>query len=294
MLCYIIFTNDMESQPNKPKREHGSSKSENDGSVRPPGADKPAAGGSAEPANKAGLQNKNKYGSVPPPCLKSDAEVSQWLLEAEQEDRRLAGCDAEGSGERRGRARRSGGRGAEDGLPESSRHPANRRWRHRGCIYQLPVSDPIPMPVIPYDPYNQLWLRQEFRRIQGNKPPVKKVPKKKRKSMQALAADGFVVAKGCQSDDDDYDSEDDLEYNEKGEVVCPICSRMPVEVGVDVTPRGQDTAATIVTTADDSIIAVVDCPPADAVHDAAFVIAARAAIRKTSVDLLHEVYIYIL
>lgn len=285
--------NDMELQP-LAKREDSSSKSKNDGSVRPPGADKPAAGGSNEPANKAGLQNKNKYGSIPPSRLKSDAEVSQWLLEAEQEDRRRAGLSDERSDERRVRVKRSGGLGAEDGQPEPiSRYLANRRWRHRGCSYRLPVSDPIPMPIIPYDPSNQLWLRQEFRRIQG-KAVVKKVSKKKRRSMKVLAEDGFVVAKGCQSDDDDdYDSEDDLEYNEKGEVLCPLCSQMPLEVAVDVTPRGQDTAATIVITADDSTIAVIDCPPADAVRDAAFVIAAKAAIRKTSIDLLHEVCIII-
>ncbi|CAH1731013.1 unnamed protein product [Aphis gossypii] len=281
--------NDMELQPLQPKREDSSSKSENEGSVRPPGAEKPVAGCSAEPANKSGSQNKNKYGSVPPPCLKTDAEVSQWLLEAEQEDRRRAGWDPERSDERRGRNKRSGGHGAEDGRPEPiSRYLANRRWRHRGCSYRLPVSDPIPMPIIPYDPSNQLWLRQEFRRIEG-KATVKKVPKKKKRSMQVLAEDGFAVARGCQSDDDDYNSEDDLEYNEKGEVVCPVCSQIPLEIAVDVTPRGQDTAATILTTADDATIAVVDCPPADAVRDAAFVIAARAAIRKTSVDLLHEI-----
>lgn len=277
----------------QPKREDSSSsKSEKDGSVRPPGADKPAAGGSGEPANKAaGLQNNNKYGSVPPLCLKSDAEVSQWILEAEQEDRRRAGGGVERVNERRRRAKRSGGCGAEDGRPETiRRYHANRRWRHRGCSFRLPVSDPIPMPTIPYDPSNQLWLRQEFRRIQG-KATVKKVPKKKKRSLQVLAEDGFVVAGGCQSEDDDYDSEDDLEYNEKGEVVCPVCSLLPLEVAVDVTPRGQDTAATIVTTADDAIVAVVDCPPADAVRDAAFVIAARAAIRKTTADLFHEVCI---
>jgi len=299
--------NDMELQP-LPKREDSSPKSENNDSLRPTRVDKPACGSDerrSEP-NNGSLRNKktvDKYGFLPPMCLKSDVEVSRWILEAEQEDRRRAAEDAERNDRRQTASKRSRGYGAEDDLQSKraaverpiSRYHASRRLRHRGCSYWLPVSEPITIPKVRYDPLDPVWRYQEQRRKQAKATENKKVPKKDKQSMLAMAEDGFIVAND-QSDDYDYDSDDDMQYNEKGEVQCPICSQPPgpadqeLEIAVDVTPRGQYTAVTIVTTADTTT--VVAYPPADAVHDEpAFVTAVKVAIHKTSIDLIHQVCI---
>jgi hypothetical protein len=202
------------------------------------------------------------YGFCPPMCPKSDAEVSQWILEAEREDRRLNAAKREEADQLE--------------CEVQSPWPAVVRGsalRHRGCSFRLPTSKPIAIPRLPYDPLNLRWMHQEQRRKCGL--IEKKVPKKGRKSVRALAKDGFDV-----QIPDDYDSDVDV-YDENGKLQCPICDRPPepkdeeLEIGMDVTPPGDDTAATIIVTDTMTIITSSAGEKTD--------------IQKTGINFLYEV-----
>jgi len=164
-------------------------------------------------SDNEGLQRqpRTKYGSRPPECSKSDAEISQWLLEAEQEDRRLAAIEQ--AEKRRVAAEKFRLGPSADKLQASAVHPRC----HRGCKYRLPSADPIAIPTIPYDPLDNRWIHQDLRR---RKASVKKIASKCSKALRELADDGFDIQ--CPNDvEDDSDVND---YGEQDGKPCPICS----------------------------------------------------------------------
>jgi len=159
------------------------------------------------------------YGSRPPERVMSDAEVSQWLLEAEQEDRRLAAIER--AEKRRVAAEKFGLGPSTDKRPA----PADHHPRfHRGCKYRLPSADPIAIPTVPYDPLDKRWRYQDLRRRQGS--IAKKVPKKDTKALRELAENGFEI----QFFNDVEDDLDDNDFGEKDGKQCPICSLSPEAV----------------------------------------------------------------
>lgn len=168
-------------------------------------------------------QPRTKYGSRPPECSKSDAEISQWLLEAEREDRRLAAIEQ--AEKRRVAAEKSRLGPSADKLPASAVRP---RF-HRGCKYRLPSADPIAIPTIPYDPLDNRWIHQDLKR---RKASVSKIASKCSKALRELAADGFDI----QCSNDVVDDLDDNEYGEEDGKQCPICSCSPkaVDQGIEI------------------------------------------------------------
>lgn len=207
-----------------------------------------------------------KYGSQPPKCFASDAELSQWLLEAEKEDERLA--EIELAEKRRIAAEKFGSRPSTKKQPA----PAVQPRFHRGCKYRLPSTDPIAIPTFPYEPFCGRWYHQNLRRTQVLK--AMKAPKKYTKFIYDLVEIGFAF--GCQNDLE-YNKVDSYDFGEKDDKQCPICSCPPeavnqeikiavdqvievaadqeIEIGVDAAaiitstnPATQDTQASATTT----------------------------------------------
>lgn len=199
-------------------------------------------------------------------CPKSDAEVSQWILEAEREDRRVNAAKREEADQLE----------SEVQSPRPAVVVSRSAPRHRGCSFRLPTSKPIAIPRLPYDPLSLRWMHQDQRRKCGL--VKKKVSKKGRKSVRALVEVGFDVQIS-----DDYDSDEDV-YDENGKLQCPICDRPQkpkdeeLEIGMDVTPRGDNTAATIIVT--DTMTMITSSA------------GNKTDIQKTGINFLYEVRKY--
>lgn len=162
-----------------------------------------------------------KYGSRPPESVRmTNAELSQWILEAEQEDRRLATIEqAKKCQIVDEKSQRNG-----SGSPANNQPVANAAHlpHQRGCKYRLPSTDPIPIPTIPYDPSNKWWLHQELRRR------LVCFMKKTNKALCEMADDGFGIQIG-----------NDVENgttNEHGEqyVDCPACRSSSEEGNLEI------------------------------------------------------------
>jgi len=166
---------------------------------------------------------RKRYGSQPPEGLTSDSEVSQWLLEAVKEEKRLAEIEME---ENRRIAAEKFGSG-----PPTVKRPAPAV--HRGCKYRLPSSDPIAIPQIPYDPFDYWWFHQELRRRQVYMSTITSKDLKDPKYTKVIRELVDIFFEFRLLDNLECDLFDN-DFGEKDDKQCPICSCPPEEVNQEI------------------------------------------------------------